>query len=254
MIQNRFTGEADAAGQRYVGMIAAWRGIYERAIAGDIGSPRSLRALSEQAYEIARVYLDAERKLLAAAFDGIALQARIDVLNDAVAVDDAQNSEGRVSELLSASESYALNEIVVQIERDVAFIVRQARNAALSIELTARSLGVSRQAAQIQYRARGAGDLRFYFNDRVGRKWPSQKFVRAVVRGSLLDLYNQTVMATLIEAGVDTAKVRHADPASKWHDFEITLVPARDMPIYEEIREEAFHANSDAVLAHPGDI
>lgn len=254
MIVTKLTYEAELAGQRYVNMVAAWRGVYAQAIAGgDFGTPKARQAVSGQAYDIARTYLDTEQKALERAFAEIALQAHRDALRDASAVVSADDYEARTSELLSEPQQHAVAEIIVQIERDVAFMLKQLRNAALTVELAARAQGISRHAAQIQYRVRHGDELRFYFADRAGRRWPSQKFIRQVVRGALLEAYNQVVMATLAEHRIDRAVVRHVDPNSRWDGTEITLLPAVDLPTYDEIRDEAFHANSDAVIARPED-
>jgi hypothetical protein len=252
MIGNDLTAAAEAAGARYLSMVMTWRGLYAQALAGgDFATPRAAQSLKDQAYAVARSFLKTEEALLDEAFASIALRARRDALLDASAALGADSDAARTGELLSAFSHYALVEITVQIERDVAHMMQRLRSAALVSEAAARAQAISRNAAQMQYRLRHGDELRFYFKDRSNRKWPSQKFVRTVVRGTLLETYNQVVMASLSEQRIDRARIVHPDASSRWQGAEITLAPNVDLPTYEEVRDEVFHPNSEAVLARP---
>lgn len=244
--------QAELAGRRYLSMVEAWRGVFSRAIASsDFGSAKAAGRVGEELYDIARTFIAAEQVLLESARDEIALGARRDALRDASAAASADAAVERTRELLGAPLAHALREIAVQIERDIALVLKKLRAAALEVDLAARAQRIAFQAALIQFRARGGGELRFYHHDRAAKRWPSQKFIRSVVRGALLDTYNQAVMATLAELGLDQAVIDHPDPNHAFDGAVISLLPGADLPTYEDVREEAFHPNSEAVLARP---
>jgi hypothetical protein len=239
---------AEESSRRYLGLVDAWRHFHERAIMSpDFGTARGMTALREQAYGNARSFLHAEQVMIQEISHQIALQARRDALNDQSATVTADTLSERIAELLTSSLSDLENEITVQIERDIAFLVRSVRNAALEVETAATAQQISRVAAKVQFRMRDRGELKFYFKDRQNRKWPSQKFVRTVWRQHLLDTYNETVLATLADFGIDQAMV--VAPGSNNDRVLVTVLPGSELPTYRELRDEIFHPNSEAYLA-----
>jgi hypothetical protein len=245
-----FTQDAEQAAQRYLVLVTALRGIHARAVTSpDLGSAKLANAIARDAYEVGRSFASGEEAIIAERTAATARNSRRETLLAIGATGTAETLPGRTSELLTSSQSELHSEIVVQIERDVTFLKRALRSAAMEVEIAAQAQGIARRAAQIQRQLRTPGELRFHFQDRTGRRWPSQKFVRVVWRQHLLDVHNQVVMATLAEHGLDRAMIRHPDPRHRYAGQVIGLVPGLGLPTYAEIREEAFHPNAEAVLA-----
>lgn len=243
--------EADQAARRYAALVEVWRGVYAGAVsAADFGSARALARAREAAHAAARTYLETERALITVTLPGVAHEAHRNA-RVAARVSDALALPEPTGELLSATQSYLESELAAQVARDIALLLRRLRGAALEIGLAAQVQGTPFRTAAIQWCAHRGDTLRFHVADRRGRKWPSQSFVRAAWRQTLLDVYNLSVLETLAEQGIDHAVVRHPSPDGAVDGLVVALLPGTDHATYAEIRDEVFHPNSDAVLARP---
>lgn len=249
MITRQMSAAAEAAAQRYGLLVEGWRLLFTRAVSEqDFGSARQIARIKNNAYEMARSYINTELNLIGTEFEQIALEAQGSTLSS-LAIPLAQELSVDALELTGASIDYLRTELSVQIERDIAWLVQSVRSANLQVVVSASSRGVPRQTAVLEYRIGNASELQFFFHDRRNQKWPSRKFVRAIWRHSLLNLYNETVLLTLAEAGQGTAVVVHANPQSDNHGMQVSLSSSSELPTYGEIRAEVFHPNSDAILA-----
>ena len=246
------SAHAEEAGRRYAVLIDGWRHFYVQAVMSpDAGTPKSMTRISEAAYANARSFLDTERLVIREISEQIALQARRDALNDVSATSTHENLPERVTELLTSSLSDLENEIVMQIERDIAFLRKSARHTALEVELAAQVQGIARSVAQMRLRIYGRPELAFSIRDRAGRRWPSHNFVRTIWRQHLLDTYNETVLSTLADFGIDRAMV--SAPGANHDGQLVTMLQGAELPTYREVRDAIFHPNSEAFLAHPGE-
>jgi len=247
-IQLLMTEEAELAALRYATLVEGWRALYARALdAADFGTPRQLRRVEEEAYAIARTFLEQEARAITEATTNIAYRAYRTTLEE-LSVETSDEIPEAVSEHLNAAESYLRHELSVQIERDIAFLKHSLRRTILQVNLAARSKGVPHRAALMEYRIGNAAELHFFFHDRGNQKWPSRKFVRAVWRHHLLAVYNEVVLMTLADHGLEKAQVSHLNPTSQYHGQVIAMSAGSSLPIYAEIRNEVFHPNSDAIL------
>lgn len=244
----RFSAEAEAAAQRYGLLVEGWRALYRSALEGtDFGTERQVRRVTEQAYAMARRFLETERELIAARSAEIASEATRTTLVS-LASRDAPDFTDAVSDHLSAAERYLDHELSIQVERDIAFLVQSLRRTYLQVAIAARSTGMPPRAALIQYQVGNATELHFFFHDRQGQKWPSRKFVRAIWRHHLLSLYNEVVLLILADHGVTQAQVENINPTNFNHGMIIAMSSGSSLPTYSEIRNEVFHPNSDAIL------
>jgi hypothetical protein len=249
IITQAMTAEAEAAAVRYGAVVEGWRALYQRELdASDFGSSRQMGRITAQAYSIGRQYIDTEADEIAEVSERIAREAQGATLRD-LKLPVASELTEAVTEHLSDSESYLLHELSIQIERDIAFLKQSLRKAALQVTIGARAQKIPIRAALMQYRIGNATELFFFFHDRRNQKWPSRKFVRAVWRHHLLSLYNETVLLTLADHGIDKAQVLHANPQANSHGMIVSMSSGTAMPTYSEIRNEIFHPNSDAILA-----
>lgn len=250
----RMTSEAEAAAQRYGTLVESWRSLYQRALdAHDFGMPRVIARVEREAYELAHRFLADETAHIERATGQIALDAQGATFAE-LSVTDADEFTEAVSDHLSEAESYLNRELAIQIERDIAFLKLSLRRAMLQVSIAARAQRIATRTALIQYRIGNAQELHFFFHDRGNQKWPSRKFVRAVWRHHLLAVYNEVVLLTLSDHGLEEAEVRHLNPKSDVHLMRIAMGAGTSLPTYAEIRNEVFHPNADAILGRVSDV
>lgn len=251
MTPRRFTELAELAGNRYSLLVDSWQTIYARAVvAQDFGSARWLRQAEDNARGVADRHLASEREIINSITAHLVAQSRADASTPLGATLVGVGAENALPEHAMGLAEYLAGEIAAQIERDVAFLRRALMRVAAEVSWIADATGLPLRAAMIQWRVDYGDELRFYFRDRAGRKWPSQKFVRAAWRQHLLDTWNETMLGALSGLGQVEAEVRHADTNAKHHGLRISIIPGRGLPTYAEIRDEIFHTGADALL-HP---
>lgn len=252
MILDTFGQLGESASARYVMLNDGWRGLLMQALdARDFGSPAQASRIVREAYALAEVFLDAERGKAIDDVSEIATEAHQTTLRE-IASNDTAQLEGRALDHLAVTQSYLIDELTAQINRDIALLRQTLQRIALEVSLAARSRGISQRTALIEYRIGNANEIRFMFYDRAGRKWTSQKFVRALWRHTLLAVYNETVMLTLADHGITRAQVWHVSPEADAHGMLISFGSNSELPTYSEIRDTVFHPNANAILRMEG--
>lgn len=249
MIVTQFiSGEADLAADRYGAMIDSFRGMYARSLdQSHFGTPRQIAALVTEAYAIAGAYLDAEAEFIASSIETVALEAQRVTLDELSAASSETLSEA-VSDHADESSAYLSRELAIQIERDIAQLQHALRKMILQVGMSARAQQIPPRTALMQYRLAPINDLAFVFHDRGANKWPSRRFVRAVWRQRLLATYNETVLLTLADHGVNDAEVSHTDSKAPVNGLEVSIIAGSELPTYAEIQSTVFHPNSEAIL------
>lgn len=243
------TTTAEAAATRYGLLLDGWRALYSRALDEPrFGAPVQLRRIAEDAYAIARRYLEAESGEIGAAFTDIAQRALVSTHEEINDTDSAEFTDA-ISEHVSAFVEHLTNELTIQIERDIALLKKTLQNTILVVNVAASAQRLPLKTALIQHRIAGNTDVKFGFTDRRSARWPAQRYIRTIWRHALLNLYNDVVVMELADAGIDTAEVRHEDPRSDIHGSVVSLVANTQLPTYDDIRDQTFHPNADAVLA-----
>lgn len=249
-IRGRMTVEAEAASQRYDLLVRSWRSLYQQALnSSDFGSAQSFTRVENDAYRIARSFLDGEADQIHEAMLEIASEAQTATLKQ-MSVSGALELSDAALVHLNDAEQYLHGEIATQIERDVMFLMQSLRKSALQVRLSSQSRRVPVRQALMEYKISTSTELQFFFHDRGNQKWPSRKYVRAVWRHNLLHLYNEIVLLTLADHGIDKAVVSHMDPKSEFHGLEVSIATNSALPTYSEIRNEVFHPNSNAIMIH----
>jgi hypothetical protein len=243
------TARADAAAQRYEMLVDGLRAIYSRALdMANFGSAQASADAIANAYTIARRYLEAEENEIEAASDAVSEAAKTATL-EALKSKTSEHLDEQIESVLSDSDEYLTQEIRIQVERDIAFLRQALQKTALNVTIAARAQRLPVRAALMQYRTGRAQELHFFFHDRSNKRWPSRKFIRAVWRKHLLSIYNETVLLTIADHGIDRAQVVHEDPNAENHGLEVAINEGSAAVSYAEIREEIFHPNANAVLA-----
>jgi len=249
MILNHLTVEAEMASSRYGLLTDSWRILFTQALnQSDFGSTAQAARIVKEAYAIADVFLDEERKAATRIITEIALRAHQTTVSE-IASNDADELTDAALEHLSVTQRYIIDELIAQIHRDIALVRQTLQRVALEVSLAARSRGINQRVALIEYRIGNQAELQFMFHDRVRRKWVSKKFVRAIWRHTLLSVYNESVLLTLADHGITRAQVKHQDAGAESHDMVISFGSNSELPTYSEIRETVFHPNANAHLA-----
>ena len=249
-VRSIFNTESDRASQRYDLLVSGWRTLYRNAInASNFGSEQQRRAVMTEAFNLARSYLATEEVEIAAALSQIATEAQ-GATRAQLAVSVAPELSEQALTHLNEIERYLITELSAQIERDINMLVQAVQKAALQVNLSAQARGIPKKSALVEFIIGGARELQFFFHDRGNQKWPSRKFVRSVWRHALLSTYNEIVLMTLAEHKIDRATVANTDTKHTFHGLEIAISSNADMPTYDEIRNEIFHPNANAILMH----
>lgn len=253
MITNEWmTPAAEEAAARYDLLVRAWQMMFTQAgVNSDVGSARSLYRVQFDAHLLGQSHLKREREEIRATLEEIAVAAQ-GVALLSVGIDAPPELSDAVSEAVVASFEHLSLELIVQVERDVAFLTRSLRQHALQVAIAARSQRIPIAAASLQARIGSAVILSVA--DRAGTKWPSRKFVRTLIRHALLLLYNDVVLITLAEHGIETAEVAHLSAKADVHGMIIAMSPNAEFPTYAEIRDEVFHPNADAIVVPAGSL
>ena len=247
-ITHRITAEADAAAVRYGALVEGWRSLYQRALdQADFGSPRMFTKVTNEALEMGIRFMAEEDKHMEAVLDNVASEAHTATISE-IDAPDADEFTDAVSDHLYEAESYLRGELATVIERDIRFLKDSLRRAVLQVKLSARAQRISERTALMQYRIGNAQELHFYFHDRGNQKWPTRKFVRTLWRHSLLCAYNEVVLLTLSDHGLEHAEVAHDNPTADVHGMRVAMSANGALPTYSEIRAEVFHPNADAIL------
>lgn len=246
MIHAFLDEEATRAGDRYVAFLLSLRAVLNASLAVRPEDNRAFDAIRRGAAEVAEVFLENEAERFANAMETAqeraVEQARSDVLSDAPTKEIALQDYG--DELLA----WYASELRAQIERDVNVLIQKRRELVLAAQTTARSRGKDLNHAYLQVIASGRESVSFYFTDRSGRKYPSQKYVRQLTRHALLTFAVESYVLEAASFGVERVYVTHPDNNNSYSGETVTLVGEPNVLSLADIREEVFHPNSNAFL------
>ncbi|MBX4911361.1 hypothetical protein HJA82_29045 [Rhizobium bangladeshense] len=244
MICNYLTELAGLATVRYGLFTDGLRAIYRRALNSQVLDDSEA---AREAAQLALTFLGSEREAMQAAILEIAEIAHRETL-DEIASNDTEKLADEALEHLSVSASYLADELLAQASRDIATMRRSIQRVRLEVSLASRASGRSRRAAMMEYMVGNKSELEFFFHDKASRKWESKLFVRSIFRQTLLSVYNEIVLFTLADHGLDRAVVEHHSPDAQHDGMVIALSSSTELPTYSEIRETVFHPNANAWL------
>jgi hypothetical protein len=249
IITQLMTTMAEAAAIRYGLLLDGWKALYNRALDDPrFGAPVQLTELTDEAYAMARRYLGAEGVEMSDALEQIAREA-LTATHAELSVEDSDELPDDVDEHVSAFVEHLMSELKIQIERDIATLKKTLQQTILGVTLAASAQRLPLRTALIQHRIAANTDIKFGFTDRRSAKWPARRYIRTIWRHDLIALYNDVVLMTLADAGVDTAEVRHTDVEAETHGLKISIVDNTELPTLADIRDQTFHPNAEAVLA-----
>jgi hypothetical protein len=248
MITGKFSEISDYAVRRYESLLMAFRSVYKAAISSsDFSTVKSFARVKKEAYVLARNFLDTERDFIKSETDKIALEAHTSVYLDLSVNLSKDLTESTVDHLIDL-EDYLITELTIQIERDIATLVKSLRQVAYQIQISSFAKNTTFKKSLMEFRMGDVKELEFSFYDRAAAKWSSKKYVRSLWRQHLLSAYNETYMMDLADHGVSVVQIEHTNSSSRFHGMKISLISGSAYPMYEEIKSEIFHPNSDAIV------
>lgn len=249
MITNQLTEMAGHAAGRYEDFLDRLRAVYSRAISHPNFGSAAHRSDVIQASGIeASKFLGAEISALENDANQIFTEAHQTTIAQLQSTTPDDFVDAAV-EHLQHSLNYLYESINDQVRRDLAKLKSAVNTAMFEVNVSARSQRISHLSAHREYRVIKSGDVTFGFRDRANRVWQSEKFVRTLYRQTLLSIYNETVLLTLADHGVDAAYVHHADGKAEVNGIKVALTFSQNLPIYSDIRDEIFHPNANAYLS-----
>jgi hypothetical protein len=239
--------EATKAGDRYVNFLLSLRSVLNASLKMRPDDARAFGSIRDGAYAIAEVFLQTESDLIENALKTVrelaVARAREEVLSDTPATDFVL--EDYSDELVLWFRS----ELRAQIERDVNVLVSKRRELSLAATMGSWGRGRDMMGAYEALLSAGRETVVFYFTDRAGRRYPSQKYYRQLVRHSLLTLAVESYALEVSSLGVETVYVDHPDKNNSYTGKAVTLVGKSNVLSLADIRDEVFHPNSVAFLS-----
>lgn len=243
MNPSAFTQAAELAASRYQVVLQAMRSLLFNSMAAPF-SQRSAQELRANAISIGETYFRTERDIVeqglrTAATDSIKTAQTDIAVSTTSTLSDVQEA------LLEQSVDYLLTAIRAQLLRDVETLVQRYREFSIEAQIGAYAAGHTGSNVRLGY---DQDRVRFYFTDRAGRLYPSQKHIRTVWRQTLVTLSAEFYLLEAAERGCKACLVEHPDPDSRWAGFEISLTGSRDASSFIDVRDDIFHPNSNSIL------
>lgn len=239
----RYTEIALDAGERYLGVLQTFRSMLFAAEAQAFTNARA-NALRNSAIDVSRAFLVSERDHIETALRETALEAIRSAQTD-VAVAPVSNLPESFEAFLTQSESFLETELASQLTRDAEALVRRYREFAVETNLAMKGRQMTPRAAIAAIALQANDKMKFQFRDRGGRLYASQKFIRTVWRQTMVSLAAEFYLLEAADRGAQVVEVQHPDSNSAWNGYEIDL---NDLAAFIDIRDEAFHPQSNATL------
>lgn len=234
MNPTRYTEVAIKASERYQAVLTTFRGMLFAFLNEQFSAARA-DELRANAVEVGRMFFRTEETFIADEVRRTAQDA-LRTAQEQIGVTPTSELPTAFSAFLEQHEDYLRSELQAQLSRDVEMLVRRYREAALESHL----FGAARSNI-------GGDRARFYFRDRVGRLYPSQKFVRSVWRHSLVTVGAEFFALECADRGETEIEVV-SEPQSHWNGLRIGIHPNSTAQPFGEVREEVFHPQSQVTL------
>jgi hypothetical protein len=237
-----YTQISEAAAGRYSLVLETFRSLVFTAHLQPFTAERS-RGLREDALRVAQSFLVSERPYVE---EGV-LQAAQDALRQVrhdLGQDPSTDVPDALQPYVEQAVHFILTELAAQLTRDAEALVKRHREFAIAADLAAKTRSVNLRSVFSDNLTPGQ-KLRFRFQDRAGRSYPSQKFVRSVWRHTLIGLAADFYMLEASALGAAGIAIVHPDSNSQWNGYQLDLTNPAE---YISIREEAFHPQSQMTL------
>lgn len=234
MNPTRYTEVSAQASERYQAVLTTFRGMLFAYLNESFSASRASE-LRSNAVDIGKMFFRSEQAIIEEELHRTALDA-LWTVEDQIGVQRSKEVSDTFSAFLTQHMDYLESELRAQLSRDVEMLVRRFREVALEKHLGA--------AARLDV----GGVSRFHFRDRVGRLYPSQKFVRSVWRHSLVMVGAEFFALEAADRGYSEIEVVSQDKSSRWTGLKIGLSDASPEPSFSDVRDEVFHPQTQITL------
>jgi hypothetical protein len=234
MNPTRYTEVSTKASDRYQAVLTTFRGLLF-AFLNEEYSSRRADELRSQAVDVGRMYFRTEDQFISNEVHQSAQEA-LSTVKEQLGLAGSADIQDRYAAFLENHEEFLRSEVQAQLSRDVELLVRRYREAALERHL----YGSGRPSI-------GNDRLRFFFRDRAGRLYPSQKFVRSVWRHSLVTIGAEFFALEAADRGAIEIEVQ-AEPQSQWNGLRIGISLSSNETPFSDVREEVFHPQTQVTL------
>jgi len=250
MTPNQLTEAAQRASERYTVMTGAFRGALVDAVGRNPADMRSRASLKRACLDIALVYLRGEIENISYDVDDAAQDETDRFALSYTGSTVRDDMSALTLDTVALAKESLETELRAQIERDINQVLSRFKDFQIETHMLADSERISLNAAKLRVQMKGETKASYYFRDRIGRRFESRKFVRAIWRNTLLQVGNEAFMISAAKAGFLTLVVDHPDQASNANGTRISL-GAQPADSYASIRDTIFHPNSQARLVLP---
>ena len=233
------------ASERYVGLLNDFRGMLRSAMGRDPADTRTRGLLKRSLLDRASTYRDIEIAMLELEIDTVTQSARDQVLTDLDLDDKTQLSI--IDEYKERLLEHASTELTSQIQRDMAQTLRTLEEFRLEVFMQ-RQRGIPDEDAHAKALMNAREATQYFFRDRAGRNHKSQKFVRTMVRHTLLVGAMEVYAMHAAAYGADHLEVVHPDQNATYAGMRIGFRREQDLPLVADLKEDVFHPNSNATL------
>lgn len=205
--------------------------------------------MQREAYDLARVYLEAEEAEIVAGLTAAAEAAQAET-NAAAGARNGAILDTAAAHAMQLGEALQ-GELRLQIERDVLIMRGALRTMTLTQTLRASpgAAGRGRRGHAAETREGALSALAFEFTDRAGKRWPSPRHVRVLWRHALVLAWNESALLAGAAIGLDAMEIAHPDPRHGGYGQKIAVAAQGDGMTWQEARGEGyFHPQSNAWL------
>lgn len=252
MISQLLDEASTRAGERYVNFLMSLRGVLGASLSSRPDDMRAFNQIRAGAYAVAETFLRDEEERFAT--DLLTAQERSEELAQTDALGRYSGSAGALSDYSEELVTWFRQELRAQIERDVNTLVAKRRELVLEASVKARSTNFDLMASYLDLIRNGRERVDFYFKDRAGRRYPSQKFVRQLYRHGMLTVAVEVYALEVADMGYTTVEIITRDSNNSYNGKRISLSAAPDMLKLSDVRDEVFHPNSNSFIRIVGGL
>lgn len=252
MISTLLDEASTKAGERYVNFLMSLRGVLGTSLSSRPDDMRAFEQIRAGAYSVAEVFLEQEEERFA--MDLLSAQERAEELVQSDALGRYDGSAGALSDYSEELVVWFRQELRAQIERDVNTLVAKRRELILEAAVRSRSSRLDMMESYLELIRNGREKVDFYFKDRSGRRYPSQKFVRQLYRHGMLTVAVEVYALEAADMGFSELEIITRDSNNSYSGQRITLSAEPGMLKLSDVRDEVFHPNSNSFIKIVGGL
>lgn len=237
---------AMGASERYLGLLNEHRDALRQVMLRRRVDARGRNILRQQLLTRSQEFRETEIAMLTMALSEWLETARSKVMSD-LGLTSAGAEVVPVQDYQDKLIEFASTELTSQIQRDMAQALRHLEEFSLEVFMH-RQRGVTEDEAIANAVINGRARHQFFFSDRSGRRHPSQKFIRTLMRHTLLVGFVEVYALHAAAFGADHMLVEHPDKEATHAGMKVGITRENGLPLVSDLKDEVFHPNSNASL------